>query len=118
MFWKKTNKRLDMFGIYVDINVFVQQDDSLYHLKFQDYIIYWIEHSGQKSPHTLIKKRRGGLRLKKLDYTFEQLDIFLDSKQAELIISTAMLTSLLDRKLLTQQEYNDCVSKIKQLYTA
>lgn len=56
--------------------------------------------------------------MKKLEYTFEPQDTFLDSQQAELTISIAMLTSLLDRNLLTQQQYNECVAKLKRLYTA
>lgn len=117
MFWKETNKRLDIFGIYVDINVFIQQDDNLCHLNFKDYIIL-IGYTGQNSSHTLEKKRKRGARVGKLDYIFEPLDIFLDSQQAELAISIAMLTSLLKRELLTQQQYNDCVAKLEQLYTA
>ena len=56
--------------------------------------------------------------MKLLDYEFEPMDIFINSAQAELAISTAMLTSLLSRKLITLQQYNECVTKLKQLYSA
>ena len=56
--------------------------------------------------------------MKELEYEFEPPDIFLDSQEAELAISLAMLTSLLKRGLLTQQQYNDCVEKLRQLYIA
>ena len=55
--------------------------------------------------------------MKELEYFFEPLDIFIDSQQAELSISIAMLASLKSRELLTQQQYNDCVAKLEQLYT-
>ena len=110
-------RRLVGFNNYADEIPFIQQAQTLYCLKLQIYIIS--ENSVQPSHHTLVKrKRKGGAKMRKLEYSFEQLDIFLDSQQAELTISIAMLTSLLKRELLTQQQYNDCVTKLEQLYTA
>lgn len=54
--------------------------------------------------------------MKQLDYESEPIDLFINSQQAELAIAAAMLTSLLSRKMITQQQYNDCVAKLKQLY--
>lgn len=114
MYFLNMKFRIVGFTNYADEIPFIQQAQTLYQLKFQIYIMY----SEQPFHHTLEKKRRGGLRLKKLEYTFEQLDFFIDSQKAELTISIAMLTSLLNRELLTQQQYNECVSKLEQLYTA
>ena len=97
---------------------FVQECTDLFYLKLQINIINLISHNAQAPTHTLVKrKRKGGAKMRKLEYSFEQLDIFLDSQEAELTISIAMLTSLLKRELLTQQQYNECVAKLKQLYT-
>ena len=119
MYFLNMKFRIVGFNNCADEIPFIQQAQELYRLNFQIHIIIWIpQHNGQPSPHTLLKKRRGGAKLKKLEYTFEPLDIFLDSQEAEMTISIAMLTSLLKRELLTQQQYNDCVAKLEQLYTA
>lgn len=94
---------------------FIQESIEFY-LKFQINIITLKYHNVQAPTHTLVKKRKGVTRVKERIYEFEPLDIFIDSQQAELTISIAMLKSLLNRKLLTEQQYNDCVTKIKQLY--
>ena len=97
---------------------FVQECIEFY-MKFQINILTLIYHTVQAPEHTHVKKCRGGLSLKKqLEYIFEPLDIFLDSQQAEFDISIAMLTSLLSRELLTQQQYNDCVEKLQNIYIA
>ena len=97
---------------------FVQKYTEFY-LKLQIDIITLIYHNVQAPTHTLVKKKRkGGARVKKLIYDFEPLDIFIDSQEAELSISIAMLTSLLKRELLTGQQYNDCVEKLQKLYNA
>lgn len=111
--------RIAGFDNYADEIPLIRQAQTLYRSKFQIHIIIWIpQHNGQPSPHTLVKKHKGGARVKELIYEFESLDIFIDSQQDELAISIAMLTSLLCRELLTQQQYNECVSALEQLYTA
>ena len=66
MYFLNMKFRIIGFNNYADEIPLIQQAQALYQLKFQIHIIIWIPNNGQNPTHTLVKKRKGGARVKEL----------------------------------------------------